>query len=110
MYEEKQESNRTETDGATEAKLFFGRVFCVLGLVLLLPGAYFVSVAVEFVTLCFGIVGYYLGARSLGIAVAALSIVAALVGLLVGQGYIVNPFEFDVADGLRRGMEAITGE
>lgn len=109
MYEEKQEGNRTDTGGAAEAKLFFGRLLCVLGLVLLLPGAYFVSVAVEFVTLCFGIVGYYLGARRLGIAVVVLSVVAAVVGLLVGQGYIVNPFEFDVADGLRRGMEAIRG-
>lgn len=109
MVAQKHRSNQTRADGAAEASLLFGRLLCVLGLVLLVPGAYFVSVAVEAMALCLGMVGFYLGARRLGVAVVALSIVAAVTGLLIGQGYIVNPFEFDVANGLRRGMEALTG-
>lgn len=104
-------TKQTETDGVAQAKLLCGRLLCVVGLVLIPPGAYFVSVAMEFATLCLGMVGFYLGARRLGVAVVALSVVAAVAGLLLGQGYIptiVNPLESDV-DGLRRGMEAITG-
>lgn len=45
MSDGKQRSNRTRIDGAAEVRLFFGRLLCVLGLALVLPGAYFVSVA-----------------------------------------------------------------
>lgn len=108
--EQRSGGDRNTQQGAVEAKLFFGRLLGVLGLVTLPLGALFVAVAMDAVALCLGVVSYFLGARRLGIVVVVLSVLAAVVGLLIGQGYIPNIFDWTiVADGLRRGMEAITG-
>lgn len=53
--------------------------------------------------MCLGVVGFYLGARRLGVAVVVLAMV---VGLFLGGGYIPNLFLDDGgADGIRRGLE-----
>lgn len=108
--EQRSGGDRPTQQGADEAKLFFGRLLGVLGLVTLPLGALFVSVAMDAVALCLGVAGYFLGARRLGLVVVALSVLAAILGMLIGQGYIPNILDWDgAADGLRRGMEALTG-
>jgi len=58
------EKEREQTHGT-----FWGRVPSVIALVFCVPlGIYFVSIAIEFVGIVFGVVSYALGARRLGIA------------------------------------------
>lgn len=75
-------------DRSMQARLFVGRVLCVVALGLILSGAYFVSVATEFLALFVGMIGYYLGARRLGVAAAALAVAAAFAGLWWGAEYV----------------------
>ena len=108
--EQRSDHERPTQQGSREAKLFFGWLLGILGLAVLPLGALFVSVAMDAVALCLGVVSYFLGARWLGIVVIVLSVLAAMVGMLIGQGYIPNILDWDgAADGLRRGMEALTG-
>ncbi len=108
--EQRSDGEGTTQRGAEEAKLFFGRLLGVMGLATLPLGALFVSVAMDAIALCLGVVGYFLGARRLGIVVVVLSVLAAIVGMLIGQGYIPSVFDWNtLADGLRRGMEALSG-
>lgn len=71
-----------------QTRLFLGRVLCLLALGLVLSGAYFVSVAAEFLALFMGMIGYYLGARRLGVVIAVLAVAAAFVGLWWGAEYV----------------------
>ncbi len=98
------ETNRS-AERAAQAKLLAGRLLCIIGLLMLPLGAYFVSVALEFAAFTLGVVGFYLGARNLAVATLALSVVAAFVGLLWGQGYFPKLGVDAIADGLRRGLE-----
>lgn len=75
-------------DRASRARLLLGRLLCSAAIALVPFGAYFVSVATEFVALLLGVIGYYLGARRLGIAAVALAVAAAFVGLWWGAGRI----------------------
>ena len=110
MSSEQRSGRETTRRGAEEAKLVFGRLLGLGGLAMLPLGALFVSVALDAIAVCLGVVSYFLGARRLGLVVVVLAVLAAIAGLLIGQGYIPNIFDWTlVADGLRRGMEAITG-
>ena len=79
---------RTRVDRA-----LLGRALCVFGLVLAVVGAYFVSVAIEAMGIVLGVVGYYLGARALASVTILLCAAALFVGLLVGQGFILGPYD-----------------
>ncbi len=85
-------------------KAFFGRGLCVLGLVLTVVGAYFVSLATEAMGIALGVVGYYLGARTLASATILLGAAALFVGLLVGQGFIAGPYDGE-ADGVKESIQ-----
>lgn len=104
------ESDENTRRGAEAAKLLFGRLLGIAGLVLLPVAVFFVSVALDALVVCMGAVGFYLGARTLGIVVIVLAVLAAIAGLLIGQGYIVNLQDLDAAaSGLRRGLEGLMG-
>lgn len=55
----------------------------MVGIVLAIVGAFFVSIASEGIGVTLGVTGYLLGARALGVATIVLCM-AALVGLFVG--------------------------
>ena len=73
--------------------MFWGRVLCVLGIVLALIGALFVSIATEGIAIALGVAGYFLGARSLGITTIVLSVVGMFLGLLAGQGVMLGAYD-----------------
>lgn len=85
-----------------------GRLLAAIALVVCVPvGAMFVSVATGAVGVFLGVVGYALGARTLGTLAVVLSVGAMLVGLLVGQGVIPGDFYDRAVDGWFRNL--ITG-
>ena len=86
------------------AKSFLALVLCVLGILLGLVGfvtpfftgpATTADISMQAVGILLGIVGYYLGARRLGIAAAVLCIVAIFFGLAASQGLIPGFSETD---------------
>lgn len=81
----------------------------MVGIVLAVIGAYFVSVALGAAGIILGVVGYALGARRLGTVTVVLGAVSIFVGLLVGQGVMAGSYDRDV-DGLFRNnpIEQIT--
>ncbi len=82
-------------------RVFWGRALCVIGILLSLVGAYFVSIALGAVGIVLGVVGYSLGARNLGRATIVLGVVSIVVGLLAGQGVIPGSYDRSV-DGFFR--------
>ena len=71
-------------------------------LVLCLPvGLYFVSIAVEFVGIVLGVVGYALGARRLGALAGVLCEATVFLGLLVAQGVVPGSYD-RIVDGFFR--------
>lgn len=86
-------------------KRLVGRVLAGIGLIVGVPiGAYFVSIAVGFVGIIFGIMGYALGSRRLGFATIVLCTVAMFVGLLVGQGVIVGSYD-ETVNGIKEALQ-----
>ena len=74
----------TKKGNETAGGVFWGRAFSAVALVFCVPvGIYFVSIALEFVGIIFGIVGYTLGARRLGGLSVVLCAVAIFLGLLI---------------------------
>ncbi len=66
--------------------VLWGRVVSVIALVFCVPaGLYFVSIAMEFVGIVLGVVGYSIGARRLGSLAVVLCMVAMFVSYLTGQ-------------------------
>ena len=86
-------------------KLTAGRLLAGFALVFCMPlGVLFVSVATGAVGIVLGIMGYALGARTLGLLAVVLCTVAMFVGLLVGQGVIPGDTYDRLVDGWFRDM------
>jgi hypothetical protein len=83
-----------------------GRLLAAIALIVCVPvGAMFVSVATGAVGILLGIVGYTLGARTLGLVAVVLCTTAMFLGLLVGQGAV--PGSYDAAlDGVKEALQA----
>ncbi len=91
------EGNRT-----ADTTFFWGRVLSLVALVFCVPvGIYFVSIAVEFVGIVLGILGYAFGARRLGRLAVVGCTVAMFLGLLIGQGVMAGSYDRAV-DGVFR--------
>ncbi len=84
-----------------EGTVLGGRVLCVVGIILSILGAYFVSVALGAVGIVLGVLGYFLGARNLGRATIILGVLSIVVGLLIGQAVIPGSYDRTV-DGFFR--------
>ncbi len=75
-------------------KLIAGKISCLIGIVLAIIGVlatllgYGASVAVEAVGVVFGILGYFLSSRWLGVLTVVLCVVAIFFGVAAGQGLI----------------------
>lgn len=82
-------------DGAKNKNgtVLLGRVLCVVGIILAVIGALFVSVALGAGGIVLGVVGYALGARRLGTVTVVLGVVSIFVGLLVGQGVMAGSYD-----------------
>ncbi len=86
-------------------KLTAGRLLSGFALIFCMPlGGLFVSVATSAVGIVLGIMGYVLGARTLGPFTVVLCTVAMLVGLLLGQGVIPGDAYDRLVDGWFRDM------
>ena len=89
--------------------VFWGRALSAVALVFCVPvGIYFVSIAVEFVGLLRGVLGYALGARKLGWLAVVLCTAAMFLGLLIGQGVMAGAYDRAV-DGVFRFLEDVRG-
>lgn len=94
---------------ATVNGAFWGRVVSVIALVFCAPvGIYFVSIAVEFVGILLGILGYVLGARRLGWLAVVICTVAMFLGLLIAQGVMAGAYDRAV-DGVFRFLQYVRG-
>jgi hypothetical protein len=75
-------------------KLLAGKISCLIGIVFAIVGVlttllgYGASIAVEAVGVVFGILGYSLGSRWLGVLTVILCVVAIFFGVAAGQGLI----------------------
>ncbi len=76
--------------------VLLGRVLCMVGVILAIIGAFFVSIATEGIAIALGLAGYFLGARILGVKTIVLSVVGMFLGLLAGQGVILGAYEEEV--------------
>jgi hypothetical protein len=91
-------TNRTEQNQGPITKLVVGRIFAILGLMQGIPMAVFPALgspmfleavaSLGTVAITFGIIGYFLGARTLGGAAVFLSMAAILIGVAMGQGMV----------------------
>jgi hypothetical protein len=98
-------SKESKTPGAT----MWGRAISLVGLLFCAPvGALFVSVATEAVGLFFGVVGYALGARRLGVVTVLACTAAMFLGMLVAQGVIPGAYDRAV-DGFFRDIHGNLG-
>ncbi len=80
---------------------FWGRALSLVALVFCIPvGLYFVSIAVEFVGIILGVVGYALGARRLGGLAVVLCTVTVFLGLLMAQGVIPGSYD-EIVNGIK---------
>ena len=77
------------------AKVFFGRIVCVLGLISAVVGAFGLDASLEAVGLLLGVVGYALGASKLGTVTVVLSMGALIFLLAASQGYVPGPWPMD---------------
>lgn len=81
-----------------------GRILCAVGVASAVIGAFFVEVGTDIVGMILGATGYYLGARTFGIATMVLSTITFFVGLLAGQDVIPGSYD-EVVNGLTRTFE-----
>ena len=82
-------SRTTRPDSGSDARTigtFFGALASAVGLVFAAVGAVGVDVSMEAVGIVLGIVGYALGARTLGLITIFLSTVMLIVVLMIGMG------------------------
>jgi hypothetical protein len=78
---------------ARPIRLVPGRIACVVGLSLAVTGVFFVDMATDIMGVILGAVGYYLGARILGVAIIIISIITLSFGLVAGQGGIPGSYD-----------------
>ena len=75
-------------------RLLAGKISCLIGIVLAVVGVlttllgYGASIALEAVGVVFGILGYSLGSRWLGVLTVILCVVTIFFGVAAGQGLI----------------------
>ena len=94
---------------ATANGAFWGRALSAVALVFCVPlGLYFVSIAVEFVGILLGILGYALGARKLGGLTVVACTAAMFLGLLIAQGVMAGAYDRAV-DGVFRFLQDVRG-
>ena len=74
-------------------KVYMGRLLCVTGIVLAVIGGFFVSIAVSALAVVLGMLGYAMGARSMGRATIILAFVTLIGGLLLGQGVMPGAYD-----------------
>lgn len=88
----------TETDsGRTTA----GRAVSVIGILLSIVSAYYVSIALGALGMILGMAGYALGSRNLGRATVIIGLLAIFAGLLFGQDVMAGAYDRAV-DGVFR--------
>lgn len=81
-------------DKSEALKALVGRLLAGIALLFCFPvGAFFVSVATDFVGILLGVVGYALGARRLGALAVVLCAAAMFLGLLIGQGALPGSYD-----------------
>jgi hypothetical protein len=85
-------------------RIFWGRVLCVVGILLAIVGAFFVSVALGALGIVFGVVGYGVGARNFGFATIILAVVSIFVGLFIGQGVIAGSYD-EAVNGIKEAIQ-----
>lgn len=76
-----------------ETGVFFGRLLCVLGIVLALIGAFFISVATNVLGMILGMLAYGAGSRRLGTLTIVLAVVTLAIGLFIGQGALPGAYD-----------------
>jgi len=86
-------------------QVLVGRALCGVALIFCVPvGVLFVSVATGAVGIVLGVVGYLLGARTLGRLAVVACTVAMFLGLLVGQGAIPGSYDA-MLDGIKDALQ-----
>ncbi len=75
------------------SSLIPGRILCVIGLSLAVTGAFFVDMSSGIIGMMLGAMGYYLGARVLGVAIIVICMVTLSFGLVAGQGAIPGAYD-----------------
>jgi hypothetical protein len=68
-----------------QRSLLPGRVLSIIGLILAVIGAFFVSVALNGLGMILGMLGYALGSRILGSVASWLSLITIFIGMFFGQ-------------------------
>lgn len=76
----------------------------MVGIVLALIGAYFVSIALGAVGVALGVAGYYLGPQNLGRVTIALGVVSICDGLFAGQGVIPGSYD-EAVNGIKETIQ-----
>jgi hypothetical protein len=76
-----------------EEGMFPARALCVVGMSFAVIGAFFVSIATDVLGMVLGMVGYFMGARVLGVVVVILSIATLIIGLLVGPAALPGSYD-----------------
>jgi len=76
-----------------ERGMFPARALCVVGMSFAVIGAFFVSIATDVLGMVLGMVGYFMGARVLGVVVVILSIATLIIGLLVGPAALPGSYD-----------------
>lgn len=91
---EDRDRNNTNSEREDQAKLLAGRISCVIGVLFAVYGVVIVlgggaaSVTSGVIGAGLGILGYFLGSRSLGTATIIFSVVVLFFGLAASQGLI----------------------
>lgn len=78
---------------ARPSSLIPGRILCVIGLSLAVTGAFFVDMSSGIIGIMLGTMGYYLGARVLGVAIIVICVITLSFGLVAGQGAIPGSYD-----------------
>lgn len=77
------------------ARVLFGRVLCVIGLIFAAVGAVGVDMSFEAIGIVMGALGYAMGANRLGAITVVLSTATLILLLAASQGYIPGPWPMD---------------
>ncbi len=72
--------------------VFWGRAFCILGMLFVIVGSFFVSVALGALGIFPGVADDFMGAHNLGRITIILGVVSIFVKLFIGQGVMAGSY------------------
>ncbi len=87
-----EEARRNGREGS-RVGVFWGRLLCMVGILLGIVGSFFVSVALGALGIFLGVAGDFMGAHNLGRMTIILGVVSIFVGLFIGQGVMAGSYD-----------------